>query len=138
MNHGMKYQSLLRIIISKFIIITDLNSPYWQGKFLNLFISCAGIFGQFCDSTLEMCKYLDIDQRHLNSTMTKIFSIIIHNAYSIIFSEIYHVQTHNSFLIDKYSLHISFAYLMLLVAVSQSNTSYLFSEIGMCIIYDIQ
>ena len=68
-----KYRSLLK----------DLSCDYRQVQFVNLSMSCLGIFGQSSDSFLEMCKCIGIDQSHLNYIFKKISSIIIRTTYYI-------------------------------------------------------
>ena len=68
-----KYRSLLK----------DFNCDYRQIQFVNLSMSCIGIFGQSSDSFLEMYKRIGIDQSHLNYILNKISSIIIRTTYYI-------------------------------------------------------
>ena len=64
-------------------LLKDLNSDYRQIRFVYLSMSCTGIFGQSSDSLLEMYKCIEINQSHLNYTLTKISSIIIRTIYYI-------------------------------------------------------
>ena len=68
-----KYRPLLR----------DLGNKYRLVKFVNLSISCLGIFGQSSDSFLQMCKEVDIDQCHRNFVISKMSSIVIHTTHYI-------------------------------------------------------
>ena len=68
-----KYRPLLR----------DLGNKYRLVKFVNLSISCLGIFGQSSDSFLRICKEVDIDQCHPNFVISKMSSIIIRTTYYI-------------------------------------------------------
>ena len=69
----LKYRSLL----------TDLSSDYHAIEFVNLSLSCLGIFGQSSDSFLKMCTELGFDNHHLNFIVSKLSTIIIRTTYYI-------------------------------------------------------
>ena len=69
----LKYRSLL----------TDLRNDYHTIEFINLSMSCAGIFGQSSHSFLRMCIELGFDNYHLNFIISKLSTIIIHTTYDI-------------------------------------------------------
>ena len=64
-------------------LLNDLSSKYRQVKFLNLSISSLGIFGQSCDSFIQMCNDLTTNTGHTNFIFTKLTSIIIRTTYYI-------------------------------------------------------
>ena len=64
-------------------LLKDLNCDHRQVQFVNLSMSCLGIFGQSSDSFLEMCKRIGIEQSNLNYILTKISPTIIRTAYCI-------------------------------------------------------
>ena len=45
--------------------VSDLTNDYHSIEFINLSISCFGIFGQSSESFLKMCIELGFDNRHL-------------------------------------------------------------------------
>ena len=69
----LKYRSLL----------TDLSSDYHTIEFVNLSMSCLGIFGQSSDSFLKMCTELGFDNHHLNFIVSKLSTSIIRTTYYI-------------------------------------------------------
>ena len=69
----LKYHSLL----------TDLSSDYHTIEFVNLSMSCLGIFGQSSVSFLKICTELDFDNHHLNFIVSKLSTIIIRTTYYI-------------------------------------------------------
>ena len=72
-----KYQELLQA----------LNSQFSSVKFLNLSVSCLGIFGRSTDSFIDMCKELEIDKSYLRFIVRKTTNIIIRSTYFIFAAE---------------------------------------------------
>ena len=68
-----KYQELLQA----------LNSQFSSVKFVNLSVSCLGIFGRSADSFIDMCKELEIDKSYLRFIIRKTSNIIIRSTYFI-------------------------------------------------------
>ena len=68
-----KYQELLQA----------LNSQFSSVKFVNLSVSCLGIFGHSADSFIDMCKELEIDKSDLRFIIRKTSNIIIRSTYFI-------------------------------------------------------
>ena len=68
-----KYQELLQA----------LNSQFSSVKFVNLSVSCLGIFGLSADSFIDMCKELEIDKSYLRFVIRKTSYIIIRSTYFI-------------------------------------------------------
>ena len=64
-------------------LLNDLSSKYRQVKFVNLSISSLRIFGQSCDSFIQMCNDLTTNTGHTNFIITKLTSIIIRTTYYI-------------------------------------------------------
>ena len=64
-------------------LLHDLKSKYPLVKFVNLFISSLGIFGQSCNSFIEMCTDVSINTGHTNYIITKSTNIIIRTTYYI-------------------------------------------------------
>ena len=64
-------------------LLNDLTSKYHHIKFANLSIGSLGIFGQSCDSLIQMCSDLTIDKAHTNYIITKLSTIIIRTTYYI-------------------------------------------------------
>ena len=69
-------------------LLIDLTSKYRHVKFVNLSIGSLRIFGQSCDSFLQMCSDLTIDKAHTNCIITKLSTyhyliIIIRTTYYI-------------------------------------------------------
>ena len=62
-------------------LLNDLTSKYRHVKFVNLSIGSLGIFGQSCDSFIQMCSDLTIDKAHTNYIITKLSTIIIRKTY---------------------------------------------------------
>ena len=56
----------------------DLHTKYRRIKFVNLSISSLGIFGQSCDSFIQMCSDLSINTGHTSYIVIKLTSTIIH------------------------------------------------------------
>ena len=70
--------------VSKYrYLLNDLTSKYRHVKFVNLSISSLGIFGQSCDSFIQMCSDLTIGKAHTNYIITKLSTIIIRTTYYI-------------------------------------------------------
>ena len=61
-----KYHQLLQTLNSQFSIV----------KFVNLSVSCLGIFGHSADSFVDMCNDLDINENHLRFIIRKTSNII--------------------------------------------------------------
>ena len=61
------------------LLLTDLANNYKQVKFINLSISCLGIFGNSSDSFLKL--YISINNGDLNFIISKISTIIIRSTY---------------------------------------------------------
>ena len=64
-------------------LLHDLKSKYRLFKFVNLSISSLGIFGQSCNSFVEICADLSINTGHTNYLKTKVTKIIIRTTYYI-------------------------------------------------------
>ena len=64
-------------------LLNDLTSKYRHVKFVNLSIGSFGIFGQSCDSFIQMCSDLTIDKAHTNCIISKLSTIIIRTTYYI-------------------------------------------------------
>ena len=64
-------------------LLNDLTSKYRHVEFVNLSIGSLGIFGQSCDSFIQMCSDLSIDKAHTNYIITKLSTIIIRTTYYI-------------------------------------------------------
>ena len=64
-------------------LLHDLESKYRHVKFVNLSISSLGIFGQSCNSFIQMCTDLSINTGHTKYIITKLTSIIIRTTYYI-------------------------------------------------------
>ena len=64
-------------------LLNDLSLKYRQVKFMNLSISSLGIFGQSCDSFIQMRNDLTTNTGHTNFIITKLTSIIIRTTYYI-------------------------------------------------------
>ena len=68
-------------ILSKFVsqrkkdkyqeLFQALNSQFSSVKFVNLSVSCLGIFGRSADSFIDMCKELEIDKSYLRFIIRK-------------------------------------------------------------------
>ena len=70
---GEKYRSLLK----------ELRPKLKKVNFVNLSISCLGIFGNSCDSFIDMCDELKLDYQHRNFIIKKLSAIIIRTSYYI-------------------------------------------------------
>ena len=68
-----KYQQLLQTLNSQFCLV----------KFVNLSVSCLGIFGRSAESFIHMCKDLSINKDPLRFIIRKISNIIIRSTYFI-------------------------------------------------------
>ena len=64
-------------------VLNDLTSKNRQVKFVNLSIGSLGIFGQSCDSFIQMCSDLTIDNALTNYIITELTTIIICTTYYI-------------------------------------------------------
>ena len=64
-------------------LLTDLANDYKQVKFINLSISCLGIFGNSSDSFLKLYMERGISNGDLNFIISKISTIIIRSTYYI-------------------------------------------------------
>ena len=62
-------------------LLNDLTSKHHHVKFLNLSIGSLGIFGQSCNSFIQICSDLSIDKAHNNYIITKSSTIIIRTTY---------------------------------------------------------
>ena len=58
-------------------LLTDLAKDYNKTKFVNLCISCLGIFGNSSDSFLQMFNERDIDNHALGFIISNVSAIII-------------------------------------------------------------
>ena len=78
---------LLLLSIRKFTkyryLLNDLASKHRRVKFVELSIGSLVIFGQSCDSFIQMCSDLTIDKAHANYIITKLTTIIIRTTYYI-------------------------------------------------------
>ena len=61
----------------------NINSDYHTIEFVNLSMSCLGIFGQSSDSFLKMCTELGFDNHNLNFIVSKLSTMIIRTTYYI-------------------------------------------------------
>ena len=68
-----KYHQLLQTLSSQFPLV----------KFVNLSVSCLGIFGCSANSFIDMCKDLEIDKNYLLFMIRKTSGIIIRSTYFI-------------------------------------------------------
>lgn len=66
-----KYRSLL----------IDPSPKYRQAAYFNFVMGSLGIFQQSCDSFIQMCSNLAINQRHINYMVTKQADTIIRTTY---------------------------------------------------------
>ena len=64
-------------------LLSDLATDYKEIKFVNLCISCLGIFGTSSNSLLKMCNDSGIDTHHLNFIISKLSTIVILTTYYI-------------------------------------------------------
>ena len=64
-------------------LLTDLGNDYQKIEFVNLSISCLGIFGQLSEYFLKMCTELGFDNHHLRCSISKLYTI---SYYIFIFS----------------------------------------------------
>ena len=64
-------------------LLTDLAKHYNKTKFVNLYISCRGIFGNSSDSFLQMCNERGIENHDLRFLISKLSTIIISTTYYI-------------------------------------------------------
>ena len=58
-------------------LVTDLANEYHSVEFINLSISCLGIFDQSSKSFLNMCTELGFDNQHLHFAISKLSAIAI-------------------------------------------------------------
>ena len=65
------------------MLLQALNSQFSSVKFVNLSVSCLGIFGRSADSFIDMCKELEIDKSYLRFIIRKTSNIIIQSTYFI-------------------------------------------------------
>ena len=61
----------------------DLTKDFNKIKFVNLSVSCLGIFGNSSESFLQMCSETGIDNRHLKFIISMLSNIIIRITYYI-------------------------------------------------------
>ena len=64
-------------------LLTDLAKDYNKIKFVNLSISCLGMFGNSSDSFLQMCNERGINNHDLRLIISKLSTIIIRTTYYI-------------------------------------------------------
>ena len=64
-------------------LLSDLATDYKEIKFVNLCISCLGIFGTSSNSFLKMCNDSGIETHHLNFIISKLSTIVIRTTYNI-------------------------------------------------------
>ena len=64
-------------------LLTDLAKDYNKIEFVNLCISCLGIFGNSSDSFLQMCNERGIENLDLRFIISKLSTIIIRTTYYI-------------------------------------------------------
>ena len=64
-------------------LLNELTSKYRHVKFVNLSIGSLGIFGQSCNSFIQMCSDLTIDKAHTSYIIAKLTTIIIPTTYHI-------------------------------------------------------
>ena len=51
--------------------ILESQSNYHEVKFINVFVNSLGIFGNSCDSCIQMHKDLDFDKKHRRYILKK-------------------------------------------------------------------
>ena len=66
-------------------LLIDLAKNYNKIGFINLCISCSGVFGSSSNSFLQMCNKLGIDNHQFNLIISKLSNIIISMTYYILF-----------------------------------------------------
>ena len=64
--------------------LADLAKDYSMIKFVNLCVSCVGIFGNSANSFLQMYSKGSIDNGHLKFITSKLYAIIIRTIYYIL------------------------------------------------------
>ena len=64
-------------------LLHDLESKCRHVRFFDLSISSLGIFGQSCNSFIQMCTDLSTNTGHTNYIVTKLTSIIIRTTYCL-------------------------------------------------------
>ena len=62
-------------------LLHDIEAKYCHVKFVNLSISSLGIFGQYCNSFIQMCTDLSINTGHTKYIITKLTSKAIRTTY---------------------------------------------------------
>ena len=58
-------------------LVADLSNDYHSIEFINLSISCLGMFGLSSEYFFTMCTKLGFDNQHLNFTISKLSTIAI-------------------------------------------------------------
>ena len=74
-------QMLIMMLIKYRSLLADLAKDYNKIKFVNLFVSCLGIFGSSSESFLQMRSETDIDNRHLKFIISKLSKKVIRKTY---------------------------------------------------------
>ena len=122
-------------------LLTDLGNDYQKIEFINLTMSCLGIFGHSSGSFVKMCTKLGFDNHHISFIISKLSTIIIRTTYYILLWETNHGATPSFSVIDYvnscykqlllyiiYSMYLSFILFLLTSIVSQPNTDYLLAK----------
>ena len=64
-------------------VVKNLRKYYQDVKFINLSLSCLGIYDQSCTMFMEMCNELKLESRHQKYIISKITNIAIRTTYYI-------------------------------------------------------
>ena len=64
-------------------LVKNLSKYYQDVKFINLSLSCLGIYDQSCTMFMEMCNELKLESRHQKCIISKITNIAIRKTYYI-------------------------------------------------------
>ena len=64
-------------------LINQLRCHYSRVEFVNLSISCLGVFANECTSFIDMLNYLELDDKHQKYIIRKIMNISIRSTYYI-------------------------------------------------------
>ena len=68
-----------------------LNCQFYLVKFVNLSVSCLGIFGRSADSFIDICKDSDINKDKFRFIIRKASNIIFQSTYFILAAETNHL-----------------------------------------------
>ena len=64
-------------------LISDLRGSYGRVEFVNLSISCLGVFARECTSFIDMLNYLELEDKLRKYILRKIMNISIRSSYYI-------------------------------------------------------